>query len=170
MTEWFNTVGKRDVLEVEPRDGSWYVAGRSKESAVRCLAGAFGTEPDDEPERRRIRATVSSYKRGTGDRPDVLFLTDVVPALDAETGSDPPAEGVTTPGDEAGDGTGEDPSSVSSLERIARERIGDREFRGTDEESLIAGAQRRASDRHRAPAIDPRLQDERTDICEDDWR
>lgn len=171
MSMWFETAGERGVLEVVCRDGSWFVAGPSTESAVKCLGTAFGTVTDDQPARRRIRGTVSSYRQGVGSRPNVLFLTDVMAAPDVETGRDPTTgDGMTAPCDETATGTvdGESPTAShhgeSSLERIARERIGDREFSQADEESLVAGAQRRASDQHRDPAIDPRLQDERNGI------
>jgi hypothetical protein len=167
MSAWFETAGERGVLELTRRDGSWYVAEPSPEATVKVLGTASGACEGDRPARRRLRGTVSSYKRGTGDRPDVLFLTDVVAAPDAEPGSDPTAEGRTAPDAETPDETAAEASSIPSLERIAREEIGDRELRQADEESLVDGARRRASEQHRAPAIDPRLQDGRDDIGKD---
>jgi hypothetical protein len=99
MAAWFETTGERGVLEVEHRDGSWYVAEPSPEATVKVLGTASGAGEEDQPARRRLRGTVSSYKRGTGDRPEVLFLTDVVAASDTETGSVRATEDRPTPPD-----------------------------------------------------------------------
>jgi len=174
MAAWFESAGERGVLEIERRGGSWYVAEPSPEATVKVLGTAFGTVTDDQPTHRRIRGTVSSYKRGTDGRPDVLFLSDVAAAPDAETGSVPATEdGPTTSDDESttGSANGTAPTTShggeSPLERIAREHLDEHEVRiEGEEESLVGGARRRASDRQRAPAIDPRLQGEDSDISE----
>ncbi|WP_254829944.1 hypothetical protein [Haloglomus salinum] len=172
MSDWFETAGERGVLELMRRDGSWYVAEPSPEATVKVLGTASGTGEEDQPARRRLRGTVSSYKRGADSHPDMLFLTDVATAPDTETGSVPATEdGPTTSDDESttGSANGTAPTTShggeSPLERIAREHLDDHEVRiEGEEESLVGSARRRASDRQRAPAIDPRLQGEDSDI------
>jgi hypothetical protein len=59
--------------------------------------------------------------------------------------------------------SGRSSKSSTSLDDIAKEKIGDEKLtmeQGEDDESLIGGAKKRAKGQGRDPAIDPALQDD----------
>lgn len=127
-----------------------------------------------------LTATVSRYTIGTNGRPNYAVLTDVaegriqspdasareqsaedsrVAGTDRPRSPDPESESARR----RSDSSLAPDRSETSLDEIAQEKLASEEFTlEQKDESLVGGAKERAKSQGRDPAIDPRLQQDRT--------
>lgn len=74
---WFTETGASGELRLVQEGEDWFVASHSDEHQTKCI---FDTDKirSEEATEVEIRATVSEYLFGEGDKPDYLFLADII--------------------------------------------------------------------------------------------
>jgi hypothetical protein len=174
---WITERGATGVITIIHDGDSWQLNSPAVDEEVICLVtGDTELSPSDSPV--RVEGRVSKYTIGTGTDPNYLIFSpdgngsgiDTSPSGGSgQTGF--VATGVTRPTpDKTGsssqnrssrrprsDHTGS--QSSDSLDDIAEETIGDREFTVREnDESAVGAAKKRARQQGRDPAIDPQFQ------------
>jgi len=156
--------GATVTVTVRNEDGGPLVEG--VESGTRIV---FTDPPPGSSDRRTVAATVRKAVDGHGASSDMVVLEptsvreSTIEGEETRTGSGESDRPESTSNDrrEATEpGDSERAPTTGSLDEIAAELIGDREFTvSEDEESVVGEAKERARSQGRDPAIDPKLDD-----------
>lgn len=85
MDDWFTNEGATGELEIERRNGSWFVNSPSVDRDFKCIIEDDGMI-DESQSTQKIKATVSKFRRGMGGRASFLFLTSPSVAKDNTEG------------------------------------------------------------------------------------
>lgn len=73
MNEWHSEEGHTVELEIEKRDGTWFVSNPPEAGEIRCVINDDGLI-DDTSTTQQITATVASFRQGIGGNDSYLFL------------------------------------------------------------------------------------------------